>query len=196
MKLLISAIITISLAMPCLAGQMPVNISKYLNNDGISAEGNINKGSLDKGGYAFPAEEFPAGGSITHNGIKFKLAQPSATKNNISCVGQTIKLPVGKISKIHVLAAAVNGNYIEDITIKRSDGSTYDVDFAISDWCVPAEYNEQAAIKFTHRRNTKPVQPKCNIWEQTIHLKKTGRPVTSIKLPNKPDIHIFAITTE
>lgn len=177
------------------AGPVPVDISRYLNNDGISVENAVPAKGLDSGGYSFPAEELPAG-PVVLGGIPF-LIGPGSPNDNISCKGQTISLPSGRFTKIHVLAAAVNGSFIDYATVVRTGGSSYKVDLAVSDWCTPANYNEQTGIQFTHRHASKQSDSiKCRIWKQTIHLKTTGKLATAIRLPNKPEIHIFAVTVE
>ena len=182
-------------SIPSVAAQTQVDISKLYNNDGISTAKAPLTGSLDKGGYSFPADEFPADGNLYVNKVRFHLANPMASRNNISCTGQVIKLPKADISKIHVLATAVNGSFIEEMSVKCKDNTLYNVDLAISDWCVTAQYNEQVGISFSRRNGPSASQVKCTIWQQTIYLKKSAK-TASITLPKNPDIHIFAMTVE
>lgn len=184
------------LALPCCAAQTQLDISRLYNNDGISAANAQKLGSLDKGGYSFPADGFPDDGVLAVGNERFQLANPSASRNNISCAGQEIKLPKGRITKIHVLATAVNGSFVEEMRAKCADGTSYAMDFAISDWCVPAQYNEQPGLEFGQRHGPTPGNIKCTIWKQTIHLKKSGSPAASIILPSNPNIHVFAMTAE
>lgn len=177
------------------AAQTQVDISKLYNNDGISTAKAPMSGSLDKGGYSFPADEFPADGNLTVNIVRFHLANPMASKNNISCTGQEVTLPKGDLSKIHVLATAVNGSFIEEMQVKCTDRTSYNVDFAISDWCIASQYNEQIGISFSRRNGPSASRIKCTIWQQTIYLKKNNK-AASIMLPDNPDIHIFAMTVE
>ncbi|MHB1459051.1 MAG: hypothetical protein ACYC0V_19265 [Armatimonadota bacterium] len=195
MRYLIITLLTLMIAIPSFAAQTQLDISKLFNNDGISAPGMPRSGSLDKGGYSYPADEFPADGKITTNNVLFRLADPAALRNNISCTGQEIRLPKRVISRINVLATAVNGSFIEEMRVTRGDGTVYNLDLAISDWCVTAQYNEQVGISFNRRNGPSASPIKCNIWQQTIYLKKNAK-ANSITLPKNPNIHIFAMTVE
>jgi hypothetical protein len=190
-------ILLIIFAASCNAAQVQLDLSKYFNNDGISAKNAQNKGSLDKGGYTFPAEGFPKDKKLIVDKVTFRLPDPMAQVNNIACQMQIIPFPKGKFTKIHVLAAGVNGNYINELFARHADGTYYNIDIAISDWCIPAKYNETIGIAFAARHGGNNENPlKCYLWKQTVNLKQGGAPVVSIKLPNNPNLHIFAITLE
>lgn len=195
MKYFTIMIFIMMLAIPSFAAQAQLDISNLYNNDGISTAKAPMSGSLDKGGYSFPSDEFPTDGNLVANYVQFHLANPMATKNNISCKSQEVKLPKGQFTKIHVLATAVNGSFIEEMSVKCADKTSYNIDFAISDWCVAAQYNELHGIDFSRRNGPSASNVKCTIWQQTIYLKKNVK-ATSITLPKNPDIHIFAITVE
>jgi hypothetical protein len=190
------AVSLIALVVPCSAAQVQLDIARYFNNDAISTHDAQQLGAIDKGGDSLPAEGFPSSGKLTVSGITFKLPNVSATRNNISCRSQKIMLPKGSYTKIHVLATAVNGSYIDELTAGCADGSIYNLDLAISDWCVTANYNEQTALRFDHRHGQASGQTACSIWKQTMYLRNNHSPVRSVTLPNNPDMHIFAITLE
>jgi len=196
MKYYIILILTLMLAIPSFAAQTQVDISKLYNNDGISTAKAPMSGSLDKGGYSFPSDEFPADGNLNVNNVQFHLANPLSSMNNISCAGQEVKLPKGQYTKIYVLATAVNGSFLEEMSAKCADKTVYSFDFAISDWCIAAQYNELHGIDFSRRNGPSTSNVKCTIWQQTIYLKKSGSKAVSVILPNNPDIHIFAMTVE
>lgn len=181
---------------PSAAAQIRIDISRLYNNDGISTTDAPMSGSLDKDGYSFPADGFPADGELLANNIRFHMANPISPRNNISCAGQEIRLPRAGISKIHVLATAVNGSFIEEMQVKCADKTSYNVDLAISDWCIAAQYNEIVGISFNRRNGPSASQIKCIIWQQTIYLKRNGSKAASITLPRNSNIHIFAVTVE
>lgn len=198
MKHLIITLLLIMVTIPScgFAMQKKLDISQYFNNDGISTHDAQELGALDKGGYSLPAEGFPDNRELRIDGIPFSLPDPLASKNNISCRSQKIVFPDGRFSRIHVLATAVSGSYIDELKVICANNTSYDMDIAVSDWCVTANYNEKPALKFDHRHGQSGNQIPCTIWMQTMYLRKTDSPARSVVLPNNPNLHIFAITLE
>ncbi len=75
-----------------------------------SADGAKAGAGFDAAGRSLPAELLPA--RIPFAGIHFDLASAAGGKPNaVTARGQTIALPAGKFSRLHLLAAAADGDH-------------------------------------------------------------------------------------
>ncbi len=79
------------------------------NLDGISRNENRADGNFDGKGHTLAAELWP--GSLTLDGVAFTLGSGAAGAMNVLVPrGQTLSLPAGRFTTLHVLAAAVGGD--------------------------------------------------------------------------------------
>ncbi len=93
-----------------------------------SLTGEKSQSGFDGAGGSLPAEMLPA--AIDYNGIRFELAPMKGGKPNaVTAHGQTISLPAGKFQRVHVLAAAANGD--QSAAFKVDDASH---ELTIEDW--------------------------------------------------------------
>jgi alpha-mannosidase len=75
------------------------------DTDVVSSRAKRTDGAMNSKGWAYPAEMFPK--EIVREGIKFQLGSVADGKNNaLSAHGQTVELPAGNFSRVHLLVAA------------------------------------------------------------------------------------------
>src|SRR5260370_16767581 len=113
---------------------IPVPLESYFDNDGIDSV-DIRDGNFDGSGYVYPAEELPAAGPITVDGILFEFPSSApGDMNNVVALGQDIELPKGHYHGAYVLLSASYGANSGTATVHYSDGSTVQAPFSAADW--------------------------------------------------------------
>lgn len=93
----------------------PLDLSRYLNNDGISFETDVEDGDFDGLGNTYPAEKLPASKQLT-NLCGTPLLFPDkrdGTFNNVVLEAQQIMVPSGNYSTLAVIGAADSGRYAD-----------------------------------------------------------------------------------
>jgi alpha-mannosidase len=85
-------------------------------------------GGFDNAGEALPAEMLPA--HLAYNGVQFTLG-PARTGalNAVTAHGQKVTLPVGKWTRVYVLAASADGD--QNVTFRVGNDAT---DVVVEDW--------------------------------------------------------------
>jgi hypothetical protein len=165
-----------------------VPLEKYFNNDGISRKKNPKDGNFDGEGNTYPAEDLPEGKKVftcREKDATFKFPDKAdRALNNIRCKGQNIEIPRGVYTKANFLLSSSNGDICRKVSLIYGDGSSDELYFApaISDW------------------KNKPHFGHAAIGEKgafMVHLAVPVSPakiLTSIRLPDAEQIHIFALT--
>lgn len=173
-----------------------VDISSAFNQDGISTAANPGDGNLDNVGWSLAAEVMPPSGKVTKlAGVDFQMPDYTDGKlNNIEARGQELKVPTGQYHALYMLALAHNGGQRSKLTINYADGSTQVVDLMVSDWCGGPDYGEGVAIEMPYRYDRKGKSaPACRLFRLWWNL-DPAKTLTSITLPDNPNIHVFAIS--
>ncbi|MEU3756568.1 hypothetical protein AB0H17_28030 [Streptomyces olivoreticuli] len=174
-----------------------LDLTAFANNTGITTEDRLSDGAFNIWGNTFPAEELPAGGEITVDGIPFRFPAPAAgAPDNVRCAGQLLELPAGRYDWIHVLAAAERRT--EDfVQLHYADGSVDPEWLRISDFWpqTGARFGESAAFSCTRLHYPRHVQRSMGptIWRQRVPVTRQ-RELTALTLPDNPAIHVFAMT--
>jgi alpha-mannosidase len=91
-----------------------------------STDRSVSGGRFDSTGRSLAAEMLPA--TLPYAGIAFTLA-PGSARNAVAARGQTIPLPTGSFAKIHVLAAAADGDQRGTFRV-----GALPVELTIQDW--------------------------------------------------------------
>ena len=133
------------------------------------------------------------------NDFEFWYQYQKNKNDHISCGGQLIELKNEVCaSRISILGCSEYGSYQEKITINYSDGQLEEITADFSDFYQPSIYDEtlfwsSAALD---RKNGKTTYHNFSsrIFAKRYNIRKGN--VSSIKLPDKRNIHIFAITLE
>lgn len=164
------------------------NLEKYLNNDGVSHKKHPKDGNFDGEGNTYSAEYLPEGNSVfvcEEKDTTFKFpAKTDKAPNNIQCKGQSVVVPKGNYTKANFLMASGNGDICRKVTLVYDDGTFDEPYFApsVSDWRSKPYFGHAA-------RKSGP--------RYMAHLAVSLNPsktLSSIKLPDAGQIHIFAIT--
>lgn len=156
-------------------------------------EGNFESGN------SYAAELLPDS-ILTSNGISFRLGEKEIV-NGLTCKGNTLQLPAGKnYNRIYFLAASTNedakalfrlGNTVQEVTVPYYSGF-------IGQWGHTGHtegFLKDAEIAYvgTHRHS----HSKDEAYEFTYMFKfgmDIPKGTTSIKLPDNPNIVLFAAT--
>ncbi len=189
------------------------DLSKYFDNVAASFDTAYGAGNFDGRGNSIPAEFLPPEASVgvadaslmpsnylgnikygkDHVRIFFKMPPKTENQPNaVSCKGQTITLPPGKYSTLHILASAA-----EDLTGEFSavyGTETAPIKIAITSWDKEAEKPGFAVL---HRHSAKGDIPgvSCHLGHYSIEL-DPAKTLTGLKVPDLSAIKLFAITLE
>jgi len=182
-------------------GCFAVDLTQVFNSTGSTAEADRSASDLDKYKQSFPAECLPNPGKMEVKDSPAAFEFPTkegGKKNNVSCSGQTIALS-GNAKALHFLATAVDANQEAKLHIEYADGGT-DVDLKVTDWCGNPAFGEKEGVVSPNRIAAKQdgsgmekETKTCRIWAITVPV-DPKRTLKEIKLPEKPEIHIFAIS--
>jgi hypothetical protein len=173
-----------------------MDLGGSFNRDGIVSDGSTfsSTGGLDGGGNALSSELL--GTSQTWNGTPFAIGAAGAS-DVVSATGQTISLHAGQYASLQLLAAAVNGNQVnQTFTVTYSDGTTATFTRSISDWYTPRNYpGESTAVAMSYRDGsdgTTDSRP-FYVYGYSLSLDAT-KTVSSITLPNDANVELLSAT--
>ncbi|MFO7900778.1 MAG: prolyl oligopeptidase family serine peptidase, partial [Planctomycetota bacterium] len=201
--------------------ELPVDLSRFFNNDGIASQAEPNDTNFDCPdhpptipGSGYPAEELPDGASV------FRAEELDASflfpviatgePNNVACKGQRITDPSEPgwldaghgCTAIAVLGAAENGAARAKVTLEYEDGSVATRTLSFPDWCVAPETGAVVAWSAPYRYAWDQGQGRNGRHEIDCHLYAArlsvdgGRRLAAIRLPEQPNLHIFALTLQ
>lgn len=142
----------------------------------------------------FSPEGLPAAPVWTADNMQFSFPEVmDAEFDNISCRGQIIQCRSGSFSYIMLIYCSECGSIVDHIAIGYQDGTKELVECAVSGWYGEPEFQETViwSGKVTSNSNT---TEKCNLYAKAIKINQAKKVVTSIKLPDFANIHIFSIT--
>lgn len=133
------------------------------------------------------------------NDFEFVYQYEIDTNDHISCNGQLIELTDEcTASSISILGCAEYGSYQDKIIVNYADGQAEELIADFSDFYQPSVYNEtlfwSGAALDRKDNKTSYHNFSSRIFAKRYTIRKGT--VSSIKLPNKRNIHIFAITLE
>jgi len=140
-----------------------LDLRSYFNNDGISYDPLKCDGDFDGKGATYPAEDLPPSNSlIMVDDIPFYFpSKENGFMNNMVLSSQIINFDPAFIKAMHVLGA-VEGQfgevYEEEVTISCEDGTYEAVYLGLSNWLLPARYNERIAFQCSHLHFPEPGQ--------------------------------------
>ncbi|TNF74329.1 MAG: alpha-mannosidase [Acidobacteria bacterium] len=175
-----------------------------------SFHGNGKRGDFDGRGRTYPGEQFPS--AVSFGGVELRLG-PShpGSANALACRGQALDLPAGDFNRLHLLAAAVEGDA----------GGTFDVDGQPIDLRIqsysgtigrwkdwrrrpwgwswsrsPSGFLKRDPIAWltTHRHDQDGRDEPyvfCYLFHYSIELEAGAR---FVLLPEVPEIRLFAVT--
>jgi predicted alpha-1,2-mannosidase len=186
----------------------PGTLLAAYNNTGVSDdEGDHDEADYDGGGWSYSRQALAAagltpGGQGTVDGLTFTWPDsPSARPDNVSAAGQSIELAAPAAS-LSFIGSAVNGNQQTKATVTYSDGTTDTIDLSFTDWTVgggggTVQYGNEVVAKTAYRNvagaDKDPVA--TYIFATKPFAAPQGKTITSVKLPQNTDLHVFTLAT-
>ena len=122
-------------------GEVQLDLADAFNLDGISWPENLTDGNLDGGGATYAAELLPENHIVESDDglptVSWMLGSyEDGALNCIRSQGQTIPVPSGSYTGIHLLASAVN-TQTEDATLSlESANGVFQTRISVTDWAV------------------------------------------------------------
>ena len=128
--------------------------------------------------------------------FSFNYSYLTAQPDNISCNGQVICIPGINAQYISILGCSEFGSYNEKIVIEYSDGSKRLITADFSDFFQPPVFGERAywTGDAAERRNGRTRYHSFNARLFAKRYRIEPGYVVKIHLPNKRNVHIFAMT--
>ncbi|MCL4500047.1 MAG: hypothetical protein M1335_07410, partial [Chloroflexi bacterium] len=193
-----------------------VDLSGLYDISATSPDTDRTVGDFDGKGSSFPAEFMPpdAGTSdeirrIYPSGYQFDLqSRPEGrisfsypdklpgAKNAVSCAGQKALVEKGTYVALHILCASSNGVAKGDLSLNYSNGAETAA-LEVSDWTTGPSKGEKVAHMTRHRHSHggDELGKACYLYHYTLPL-DASRTLTSVTLPNNPNIKVIALTLE
>lgn len=179
-----------------------LDLSGLFNNDAFSDTRNPSKGNFDARsgalGATYPAERAPTPDEVVELlGVPYMFPPSFSDANNVAMHGQVLEIEAGSYTRLWVLGASEQGNYLMPVVLEYADGSSEAHDLGLSDWCQLPRYGDEVAIEFTQRRGAGGAVERisCRIFVQSVAV-DPARELVSITLPDRETMHAFAITLE
>jgi hypothetical protein len=187
------------------AGPVEVSLAPYLDNVGVTSDGNPGVGNLDGSGNSFSAQALAASGvqggsAITSGGVSFRWPDAAAgAADNVTAAGQTLTTR-GSGSTLAFLVTAAWGPVEGTATVVYASGPAQRFTISAPDWedsCPSADGPGVVVYTAQHTDGA----PAC-LFSASVRL-RAGQTVTRIILPRistpvpgdgDPSLHIFAIT--
>jgi serine/threonine protein kinase len=174
--------------------QRAVDLSAVYNERGIYTDGTKfeSEYSLDRVGYAFPAEVLTS--AKAWDGVTFSLGR--ANRPN-AVTSRTVELPPGKYDGLKMLAVGVNGaQESETFTVSYSDGASTDLHQSVSDWYTPENYRGEFEVTSTPYRLSgggERDNRTFHVYGYSFPLDRKKR-VQSFTLPANRHVLVFGLT--
>ncbi|MGP3983825.1 hypothetical protein [Streptomyces sp. KR80] len=179
------------------AQAVPVDLSGYADNTGITRPGRLSDGAFNIWGNTFPADELPSAGPVVVDGVPFRFpAGPTGEPDNVRCAGQLVELPAGRYDWIQLLAAAERRT--EDQLLLHYGCGAVDPEWLrVSDFWpqTASRFGESAAYRCTRMHYPRHIERRMGpvIWRQRVPVPRASE-LTAVRLPDNPAVHLFAMT--
>lgn len=176
-----------------------LDIKKYYNCQAFSYQMQNNSvADITGEGTHFIYDEYISTTEWNKSDLSFQYHYQKEELDNISCRGEEIAVDDIEADSIAVLACSEYGSYQENVEIEYCDGKKKKILMDFSDF-FEAPYYHEKTMWFgvaADRKNgvTKPHSFSARIFAKRYPL-ENGK-IRSIKLPDRHNVHIFAITLE
>ncbi|QHE59792.1 hypothetical protein FHE72_01110 [Rossellomorea vietnamensis] len=174
-----------------------IDISMYVNNRGITYEGNMEFGNLNYRIQSLPGEELLNEKKHHLNGIPFSLTY-TERGDNIELANQKLIFPTQLGGKIHFIGVSSNGDFFEDLQILLNGNLILQKRLYLSDFNSQEPLFENECfmrLEYIHSPLGKDYTIKPSLWHFCIDLEKNLE-FNEISLKDNISMHIFAITVE
>ncbi|AGL20015.1 GH92 family glycosyl hydrolase [Actinoplanes sp. N902-109] len=173
-----------------------VDLADQRNLDGTATVAAPAEGNFDGGGWSYDGDLLPAAGPVTWNGVTYQAPDPTGTAVNfVQAKGQSLLLPAGDHSTLHLVATTHNGPVSAALTIGYTDGTTAAASVTIADWCGTAATGTKQVLAMPHRiKAGQGVDgPPVSLFSADLPL-AAGKQIRSIALPDDGRLSIYALT--
>lgn len=193
-----------------------LDLSSMCEVGAVSPDTERTIGDFDGKGCSFPTELFPPDvgpgedvsyvyptgykwdcGVQAEGRISFRYPDKApGAKAAAICKGQKIDVEDGAYVAVHILGASVNGPTSGEISLNYT-GSAQAVRVSMSDWVSGPANSEPVgySIRHRHTHGGDELDKRCYLYTYTLKA-DAGKTLTSITLPNNPDMRIVAVTLE
>ncbi|MEF2965461.1 hypothetical protein V3851_06405 [Paenibacillus sp. M1] len=169
-----------------------IDLEPFYNNQAFGAKGSA--ADLTGGGEFMRLEEHVfLSSDISAN---FQMAARFGFGyDNISCDGQAVPLPELHGNTIRLLCCGEWGDPEGELELIFADGTTDFLNIKVTDWAWSPRYGEEVAIQAPIERKEKiPFAPEeGHVFANDIPISE-DKPLSVLKLPYCPNLHIFSIT--
>ena len=175
---------------------VPVPLGTFVGHDAITYQANRTDGDMGFG-YTYPAEEMPAAGAWSANGVDWQFPDYSdGVKNNVVPAGQRIEVTPGSYTRLNVLGSGVSGTSSTAVTFEYADGTTSVQTVRLTDWGRAPANDDVAVVTTTHRHHTSGDHGLVvRIFHQFVSI-DSRRELTAIRLGSSSNGHLFALSLE
>ncbi|MDX2815610.1 GH92 family glycosyl hydrolase [Streptomyces sp. PA03-5A] len=188
----------------------PGSLIAAYNSTGVSDDaGDHDEADYDGGGWSYSRQALAAAGltggtqGTVTGGLAFTWPDsPAGRPDNASATGQTIELDT-PASRLSFVGSAVNGDQQTTATVTYTDGSTGAVDLSFTDWTVgggggSVKFGNEVVAKTAYRNvagaDKDPVA--TYVFATKPFPAPDGKTITSVKLPENTDLHVFTLAVD
>ncbi|WUD78155.1 GH92 family glycosyl hydrolase [Streptomyces sp. NBC_00510] len=188
----------------------PGSLIAAYNSTGVSDDaGDHDEADYDGGGWSYSRQALAAAGltggtqGTVTGGLAFTWPDsPAGRPDNASATGQTIELAT-PASRLSFVGSAVNGDQQTTATVTYTDGSTGTVDLSFTDWTVgggggSVKFGNEVVAKTAYRNvagaDKDPVA--TYVFATKPFPAPDGKTITSVKLPENTDLHVFTLAVD
>lgn len=173
-----------------------IAIQKYMNNKAFGLSPQESNGADISGTGIYFIMNHDSISSIYQAENKNILNGTYGQYDNVSCKGQIIEFPADTYNYIEILAASEYGSYEEKVELIEHGQVVGEVPFYVSDFYGTPIYGEHIKYRGDTYQLVNNVIDQLDfnsrIFSYTFRTKDIS--IDSIKLPNRRNIHIFAIS--
>lgn len=177
----------------CVVG---VDLGPFANNIALTTPQNLHHGSMNVWGNSLPTAILEA--AACNSRVPFDVLPADGVRyDNVRCEGQFVHLPVQQADWIHVLAASER-RCEEEVFVHYASGAVDTEWLRVSDfWHAEAHFGEQLVVRKwpMHYPHHRQLNLAGQIWGVRVPVTR-GEPLSAVRLPDNPALHIFALSLE
>ncbi|GAA3576187.1 GH92 family glycosyl hydrolase [Amycolatopsis ultiminotia] len=165
-----------------------VDLNAAYNNDGVATLAAPGEGNFDGTGTSYAADQLPAPGPVTLDGVTYQAPPTSGTSRNfVKSTGQALALPSGHYRSLHIVGASDNGSTgaaSATAVVTYTDGSTATVPLELTGWANETpDFGNAVALTTAYqlKAGTGKIDSKASLYETTVPL-ESGKQVRSLSL--------------
>ncbi|MGW6543526.1 SGNH/GDSL hydrolase family protein [Streptomyces massasporeus] len=176
----------------------PVPLERLFDNVAVSDDGSPEKADFDGSGASLPARDLSAAGwtpgrALTVQGARLTWPnrQPGEP-DNVRAAGQDVRV-TGRGDALAFLVAGTGGTEVGGPgTVTYANGTRSGYRLTAPDWLTGPLATKAVALPHINTPGGQLAR-QARLYVVTVPL-VPGRPVTSVRLPNAADLHVFAVS--